>query len=342
MPPLPRADLDLIFSRTQALWEEMRGQRIFVTGGTGFFGCWLTESFCHLNAQLDLGAQMVVLTRDPAAFDRKMPHLAGRQDLILQEGDVRDFPFPAGTFSHIIHGATTSGQAVSPSVMIETIGLGTRRVLDFASTCGARKLLYVSSGAVYGRQPVGLGRIPETYAGAPDPTQPASAYGEGKRLAELLCCLAQDPSGLEVKIARCFTFVGPHLPLDVHFAIGNFIRDALAGSPIRVKGDGSPLRSYLYAADLALWLWTILFKGQPGRPYNVGSDQPVSIAGLARTVVEALSSPTEIHIAHTAPTGPPPRYVPDIGRARTELGLDVNIPLAAAIRATAEWYGRPE
>lgn len=332
MNALPAADLDHILEHTAPLWEDLRGGRIFITGGTGFFGSWLLESFCWVNRALELGAEALVLTRDPAAFARKQPHLAARAELVFIRGDVRDFMLPAGSFSHVVHAATTSAFAVEPQENFATIVDGTRRVLEAAIAASARKFLLTSTGAVYGRQPAELTHLPETYPGAPDPLAAASVYGESKRAAELLCTLAQ-ARGLEPKIARCFAFVGPHLPLDRHFAVGNFLRDTLAGTPIRIQGDGTPFRSYLHAADLAVWLWTLLFRGAPGRAYNVGSDEALSIADLARRVNPGGT----VEIAQ-APSGQPPaRYVPDISRARTELGLRVAIGLDDAIARTLAW-----
>jgi dTDP-glucose 4,6-dehydratase len=142
---------------------------------------------------------------------------------------------------------------------------------------------------------------------------------------------------LETTIARCFAFVGPHLPLDAHFAIGNFIRDAMRGEPIRVN-DGTPYRSYLYAADLAVWLWSILFKGESCHPYNVGSDQEITIADLARTVASVLEAHHSSPPATSSPEPFPSRYVPSGGRSREELGLKEWISREEAIRKTADWW----
>lgn len=335
-------DLDHILHHTQNDWEELRGQRIFITGGTGFFGCWLLESFLWANEKLELNAQAVVLTRDAEKFGRKVPHLAHHPAISLHEGDVQSFKFPAGEFSHIIHAATDASatlNATHPTEMLETVVFGTRRVLDFAASCKARKFLLTSSGAVYGRQPAQMTHIPESYAGAPDVTQSAAAYGEGKRIAELLCVLYARNHDFEVKIARCFAFVGPYLPLDATYAIGNFIRDGLNGNTICIQGDGTPRRSYLYAADLTIWLWKMLFHAPSGRAYNVGSEQELSIAKVAYATKQAFNDSINVEIKEQALSGAPvQRYVPSVARARDELGLQPTFDLAQSLQKTICWH----
>lgn len=329
------ADLNHILDHTREYWDELRGQRLFITGGTGFFGCWLLESFIWANDRLNLDCQATILTRSPEAFRSKAPHLAGNKAVSLIMGDIRSFKFPNGAFSHVIHAGTESSAKLNeenPLLMLDTIVTGTRHTLDFSLKCGARKFLLTSSGAVYGKQPSELTHIPEDFTGAPDPLDPHSAYGEGKRMAEHLCAIYTNPS-FETKIARCFAFVGPYLPLDIHFAIGNFIRDGLNGGPIIVKGDGTPYRSYLYAADLAIWLWTILFKGQSKRAYNVGSDVALSIAEVARQVAGCFQNKISIEIQGTGnPNKPADRYVPDVQRGKSELNLHPVIDLSDGIR----------
>jgi len=343
-------DLDLILAHTQELWPEMRGQRLFLTGGTGFFGCWLVESFCHINRALGLGAQATVLSRNPVKFATKCPHLASDPAITLLAEDVRDFDFPAGEFRCVIHAATEASAqqaAEEPLEMLSTILAGTERTLNFAAQCGAHKFLLTSSGAVYGRQPPEITHLPESYTGAPDPLDAASVYAEGKRVSELMCALHQKTAAatglpLEAKIARCWAFCGPHLPLDAHFAVGNFIGDVLAGRPISIAGDGTPRRSYLYAADLAIWLWTILFRAPALVPINVGSAHDVSIRELAQAVADALAPATPIHVAKRPVAGAAPaRYVPSVERAATLLGLRETVDLTDSIRRTVAWHSAP-
>jgi nucleoside-diphosphate-sugar epimerase len=334
-------DLDSIIARTEPLWQELRGQRILITGATGFFGCWLLESFVRANRRLNLHAHAVGLSRNPGRLAEIAPHLAQDPAIALHAADVRHGDFPHGAFSHVIHAATEASSKLnteSPLVMFDTIVEGTRRALQFSIASSVNRFLFVSSGAVYGTQPPELTHSNESFEGGPDPLNPASAYGEGKRAAELLCSLAAS-SRLTTTVARCFAFVGPYMKLDAHFAIGNFIADRLDQRPICVLGDGSPVRSYLYASDLMVWLWTILFQGQSRRAYNVGSEEALNIASVAREVATALPPEVDVNIASRATAGAPAhRYVPCTTRAREELGLRAEVPLREAICRTHAWF----
>jgi dTDP-glucose 4,6-dehydratase len=337
--PLPSEDLEHVLENTRGLWEDMRGARLFITGGTGFLGRWMLESFLRANDELQLNAQVTVLTRDPDRSAEAAPHVARHAAVTLHPGDINSFDFPASDATHVLHMATESGPGMSQRASFGTAVAGTERVLAFAGLSGAGKLLLTSSGAVYGVQPRDVDRLLEDYVGAPSPHDASAGYGHGKRAAEYLCSVAAAESDLQAKIARCFAFVGPLLPLDANFAIGNFIRDALFGDRIEVSGDGTARRSYLYAADLAVWLWTILVKGESARPYNVGSEADLSIADLAHLVARVVRPGIPIHVAVEPVAGASAaRYVPSTERARTELGLRGRVMLDEAVSQTAQWY----
>ena len=325
-------EFDHVFGHASSALEALKGARIFVTGGTGFFGRWLLGVMARASRQYDL--KVVVLTRDAHAFQRAAPSLANHPAIGLMEGDVRTFAPPGGRFTHIIHAATdTSATAGQDSLTLaDTIVRGSARVLEFALTGGVRRMLYVSSGAVYGPQPPSLERMPESFEGAPLALDAASVYGQAKRLAEQLC-LGEASADFAPVIARAFAFVGPGLPLDGHFAIGNFIADAVAGRPIQIKGSGETVRSYLYAGDLAAWLLMLLAHAPPRSVYNVGSDQAYALRDVAARVAAVAPHRTPVCILGQAGDGPRQRYVPDVTQARG-LGLDVWTSLDDAIRAT--------
>lgn len=345
MKPLATRDLEHILFHTRHLWERARGKSIFLTGATGFFGAWLLESlaYCNRELQLDIGA--TVLCRNPEAVASRMPYFAGESSIRLVSGDICGFSFPNQSFEFVIHAAapTSHAEAARPLNMLTTLVNGTARILEFAKGGNAEAFLCVSSGAVYGSQPENLSHIPETYRGGPDWLDPNAAYSEGKRVSEQMCALYASELETQFSIARCFSFVGPHLPLDQHFAIGNFIGEALAGKNISIRGDGTPMRSYLYAADLAIWLWTLLLSesnlhAKP-RVFNVGSEDAISIRDLALTVIDELNPSLNIEIDAEPVAGAPLlQYVPDVKQAGTHLGLRQTIGLREAIRRTAEWY----
>jgi len=349
------SDLAEILHTSKDIWPMMRGKRLFITGGTGFFGLWLLESLAAANQELHLNCQATVLSRNPGAFALRAPQVFSLSNVRWVEGSAVDFSVEtvAGklgcspkelTFDMVIHLTTESDNdktLADPASAIEVIVGSTRQALKFSKDVGARRFLFTSSGSIYGPQPPDVTHMSENSVFAADASDWKSAYaisGSAKLAAEKLCAECGKGGGMEILIARCFAFSGPGLPVDGKFALGNFLGDALAGRDIIVKGDGTPIRSYLYASDLASWLWTILVRGAAGRIYNVGSEKAVSIRETAESVRRQISPRSNICILTPLPDSPRiHRYVPSTERARSELGLSERVDLEEAIRRTVRW-----
>jgi nucleoside-diphosphate-sugar epimerase len=339
--PIVAQDVERVVQLVGTSVTRLLGKRLFITGGTGFLGTWLIETLAWFNTQCDRSCQIDVLTRHPENFARKAPHLAERTDIHLLAGDVQSFDYPNRAYDFIIHAAAPADPGThqrEPLQVAEMIVEGTKRILEFARRRSVECFLFVSSGAVYGTQPPTLLHLSEDYAGGPVPGNPRAAYGEAKRYAEVLCTLYCNQYGLPVHIARPFTFVGPYQDLEAGFAVTDFLRDGLRGLPLRIRGDGTTIRSYYYAADCAVALLKILLEAPIGQIYNVGSDEPVSILALARSVATALGDrPTIVVEQKPGSDQLPARYVPDMSRGKTELGLAVWTSLDEAVRRTATW-----
>ncbi len=307
---------------------------IFITGGTGFFG----KNILRL---LSSDVKITVLSRSPEKFQKEFSDLLKGKQISFIKGDIRDFALPKGVmYDYVIHGATEASAKLekeNPQEMYSVIVDGTRNLIHNVKD-KTNKLLLISSGGVYGKQPYGLSHISETYFPAP-----ITSYGKGKLESEKLCF----DSGIPSVISRCFTFVGPYLPLDAHFAIGNFISNALKDEPIIINGDGSPYRSYMYADDLIEWLWAILLRGKVGEIYNVGSDIQISIADLAYLISSCFANKPEVKILgmQTAQNLKiitqklfAESYVPSIDKVKKELNLQIKTGILESILKTISWY----
>lgn len=316
-------------------------EQVLLTGGTGFFGRALLRY--HLARRQEDRLSIVVLSRQPEKFQAAYPELSACSGLTFRKGDIQNrasLPW-GGSFSHVLHAATDStlGPSLSPLQRFQQILEGTTNILDLAVASGARRFLLTSSGGIYGPQPSDLEAIPEDWRGSPPMDEPSTAYSQAKRAAEHLCALYRQAHGLETVIARCFAFVGQDLPLNAHFAIGNFIQDALSAEQITVAGDGTPLRTYLDQSDLAHWLWTLMNEGLDGETYNVGSDRVISIAELAYLVRDLIAQEKSVHILGVAdPTAARNRYVPSISKIQARHGLRPEMTLEQAILETADAY----
>jgi len=333
-------DLKIMLAQIQKLSinNSIKGSRIFISGATGFFGKWLMEYFLYLNKELNSDIKICALSRDPEKFLDLYKFFKNIKCITWVKGDIRTYKFPLQQFDYLIHAAADADaklNAEDPLLMLDTIIEGTKRIMEFAKTQSEIKgILFTSSGAVYGRQPENITHIREKDCFYLDINSPVSAYAEGKRMAELYCSIYAKQYNLPIKIARCFAFVGPYLPLDKHFAIGNFIANVLSKQDIIIKGDGTPLRSYMYASDLITWLLTILVKGEVNTPYNVGSDRAISISDLALLINSLQSHPKKVKIYGHKNEQPLEQYVPDITKCRENLNLELTISLEESITRT--------
>ncbi|MEI6033088.1 MAG: NAD-dependent epimerase/dehydratase family protein [Verrucomicrobiae bacterium] len=326
---LPPDDLEDVVCHVGRCWSHLEGKRVLFTGASGFFGSWMLESFLDAGTRLNLPLRAIASTRNARRFSERLPHLASDPRVEILESDAAAMPVPEGAVDFIIHSLVPGASSALPE-MDAFFQSATQRLLDIAVQKNPRAFLLCSTGAVY--QP----QDPSASYSEGDPLVSLDApltYGQIRRKVEEQCFAAWKSYGAAVKVARGFSFVGPRLPLDANFAVGNFIGDGLAGRPIAVRGDGAAVRSYLYAADMAAWLWTILLVGRPGCAFNVGSEEAVCIGDLASTIARLFGA-QQIIEGEAMPGTAPPVYVPRAGRAHAELGLRAWTGLNEAIEKT--------
>jgi nucleoside-diphosphate-sugar epimerase len=348
MNRISKSDLHNILESTANLLNDnfVSGSNILITGATGFFGKWLLESMLFSFKEFSLKTKIFALSRNPAKFLEKYPFYQKESRIVWIKGDITSFEFPSEHISYIIHCATEADAKLNienPLLMMDTIVLGTKRILDFAkSQAELKAILLISSGAVYGKQPDNVSHLKEEFSYNVEFNNIRSVYAEGKRLSELYGLIYFNQFKVPVKIARCFAFVGPYLPLDKHFAIGNFIRDGLKGNNITIHGDGSPLRSYMYSSDLVIWLLTLLLKGNTGEPYNVGSDKIISIKELAFIVSNFFPGISVNILNKVYKTDRNQNYIPDIQKAKKQFGFPEGVSIHDAINKTIKFNEQNE
>ncbi|MBJ6879701.1 NAD(P)-dependent oxidoreductase [Vibrio cholerae] len=326
-------DLELIADKLTTDFDFYRNKKIFLTGGTGFFGKWLLEAFIYLNQNYGLNVSVTILSRSPEKFNEDFPKLFNHHKFKFVQGDVRSFPSITEEFDLIIHAATETSSAVdreNSELMHSTIMDGARRICEFAENVSCKRILYTSSGAAYGPQPEGLSHIPETFLVNPLFNR-KNAYASAKLESENFF---KEHSPCDVVIARCFAFAGPYLPLDGAYAFGNFINDVRNSRAIEITSSGQSVRSYLYAADLVIWLLRSLAVGKNKETYNIGSDQGITLKSLAEKIAQ---DPKCINVYGDADVNVTV-YVPNINKAKSELDLDVYTSIDDAIINTMRFH----
>lgn len=324
-------DVQFVFDQLKILTDlsKLDNSNILITGGTGLFGKSILNFLLYARKYYNF--YITILTRNKYNFLFNYPQY--NTDFInFINGDIRYFNCDK-EYDYIIHAATPASEKLekeNPSEMYSVILDGTKNIINIASKMSVKKLLFTSSGAVYGEQYESIKSFKETYYG-----YPTTFYGKAKKISEELFL----NSCINVSIARCFAFVGPYLNLNIHFAIGNFIRDVIHNKNIIVRGDGRPLRSYLYTSDLVIWLFVMLLNSNDKSIYNVGSSYEISIYDLAKKISNSINNYNGNIEVLTKPNYnyPTPKYIPNNSKIIDELKVKENYTLDAAIKRTIKW-----
>ena len=307
----------------------LKGGLLFIAGGTGFVGTWLSALVAHLNDEHGFRTRVTSLSRRPSRLAAQAPFLANRDDLQLVEGDVRGFTqVPAGV-EWVINAAgspDSRAHATSPIETASTIADGTAHLLRAVEGSGRlRNFLHLSSGLIgsEGVRPVGA----------------SSIYADAKRYSEALCAAYRTQARLPVVIARPFTFMGPFQPLDAPWAANNFLHAALNGRPLKLLGSGKVARAYLYGSDMAVLALTQLVGGRSGETYDLGGVEPVLLIDLAEMVLASAGRPLEIRLNTAGRDGPSDdRLVPDMTRSMQAFGFKPAFGPQDTVARTLQWH----
>ena len=304
--------------------------RAVVTGGAGFLGSHLCQSL------LDRGDEVVCLDNLSTSSGDSLSDLIGRPGFEFVEHDVSEFVDVHGPVDAVLHFASPASPADYLRMPIQTLkvgSLGTHNGLGLALNKKATFLL-ASTSEVYGDPQVHP--QPETYQGHVDPVGPRGVYDEAKRFAEAMTMAYHRHHGLDTRIVRIFNTYGPRMRPDDGRAVSNFVVAALRGRPLAVYGDGAQTRSFCYVDDQVRGLLALL-DSDVRVPVNIGNPDEVTVAELARLVLEVTGSDSPIEHHDPAPDDPR-RRCPDIGQARRRLGWGPKIGLRAGVERTAAWF----
>ena len=325
-------DTNFIFTHLKNIVDlsKLNNSNILITGGTGLFGKSILDALIFMHNFYEF--KITVLSRNKNNFLFNYPKY-NLEFINFISGDIINFDCKRQDFDYIIHAATPASAKLeeeNPKEMYSVILEGTKNIIDIAKNMNIKKLLFTSSGAVYGEQYQSIKSFKEDYQGIP-----ITYYGKAKKISENIFL----NSNINVSIARCFAVTGPYLNLNIHFAIGNFIKDAIENRDIIINGDGRPLRSYLYTADLVIWLLAILLKSENKSIYNVGGRNGISIYDLAKKVSKQVNNYTgKVDILTKYNYNyPAPKYIPNNKKIIKELGVKENYTLDEAIKRTIDW-----
>ena len=327
-------DLDEIVAKSFENLKKLDGSRILILGGTGFIGKWFVSSLLRARFDLKMDYEIFIVTRSA----QKSAELFARQDITFIEHDLSKQPLDLPPSDYFVHGSTPSVPrtgSLNPSDVIASTLNGSMSIFSSVERSPtAKSALFLSSGAVYGLQPLNLINQPEKEIVIPNSS--VTSYGLSKVQNEILFAQMKLNFGIPVSTPRLFAFYGPHLALNDHFAIGNFFRDARNSMPIRVMGNAQTTRSYMYPTDLIESLIELLVNPDDSI-INLGSPAPISMLSLAESVRDFFGrGEIELFGKQTQPSN----YVPETMWLEQKFRKTSQIKLHDGLKRWDDWLAK--
>ena len=337
-----REDFSLIVDTAPSDLNQIVNSELLITGASGFVGSWLVGSWLWARESLKGTGRLMLVCRNTESIKKQYASSISAGHLLVHASDVRSLHLPPKFKPQlVIHAATPARESLNVNQPLEMLNIiidGQKKLLEISQEADVERFLFLSSGAVYGSIPLSLKHVPEDYLGAPHIGDSAMAYHEGKRVAELMGNICSQNGSLGFVSARLFAFLAPFLPIDEHFAAGNFIGNAIRNEDIIIKSGGGSVRSYQYGTDLATWLWALLVRGESGQSYNVGSDEGISIKGLAESICQVRGTGNSFRVLGEDTEENVTRYVPSTQKIMENLGLRNQVDLRKAILKTLSFW----
>jgi nucleoside-diphosphate-sugar epimerase len=318
---------------------EFHDTNVCLLGGSGFIGTWLVTALHQLNQVQGIRVDLTIYTRDKAKTLIAFPNASFKR-LRIEEFDFSKGTCDLGMFDFFFNGATPTSikpGSDSKSIFFDPTINAVQSIIDSAKKYGNYpRVLNLSSGAVYGDQPMELSHRLE--GAAKDLQSSDDDYRASKIVSEQKLASPEIIEVMRSSSPRLFTFYGPGIPLDKHFAIGNFIRDGLNGQPINVQGNPNTRRSYMFPADLVSWLLKAILNPQTTN-LNVGSENSVTMLEIASMVSNLTSKKG---VALLCPTTVANNYVPSTKNFRSIYSVEESIDLEKGLGLWAEWLTRKQ
>ena len=327
------SDVEEVVTVAEDNLRKLDGTTIVILGGTGFVGKWLVSTLISARRKLSLNYEIYIVTRSSLSAGEYF----NASDVIIIEHDLAVGSLDLPKANYFIHGATPSVPSTGSQNPIQVMNATTNGTISIsgavAKSPAPKSCLYLSSGAVYGSQSKDLIRQPESAVEFTN--ESLNSYGRTKLSNELMMARIKENFGVPVSQPRLFAFYGPHIALDAHFAIGNFFRDARAGRPVRILGNPSTTRSYMYPTDLIINLIQLMVNPED-RPINLGSSQPLTLRSVAEKICDMFGG---IQIEETNPDSTLSNYVPETDWILGNSGIKPKVSFDEGLQRWDHWLG---